>query len=79
MPKDFLPFTGQWLDGYGGHIHYVINGYKPLTWAIPLEIDTFSVKKINEFTNIVEAFHAFCKIINLETKIFVNTQQKLFL
>src|SRR5699024_388389 len=28
VPERFRPFAGKWLDNYGGHIHYVIDGYK---------------------------------------------------
>jgi hypothetical protein len=45
VPEIFKPFAGKWLDDYEGHIHYVVNGYKPLAWAIPLELDDFPVKK----------------------------------
>jgi len=35
VPSSFIPFAGQWLDGFPGHIHYIIDGYAPLNWAIP--------------------------------------------
>jgi hypothetical protein len=46
LPEIFRPFAGQWLDNYPNHIHYVVDGYKPLAWAIPLEFDQFPVKNL---------------------------------
>lgn len=59
VPEIFRPFAGQWLDDYAGHIHYVVDGYKPLAWAIPLEFDAFPIKELNDredYTNTLNAF-----------------------
>jgi len=77
VPEKFKPFAGLWLDEYAGHIHYVVNGYKPLAWAIPLEIDDFPVKQLTgkeDYTNILRAF--FHKI-NLKTTITYKHQMIL--
>ena len=77
VPAAFVPYTGMWLDDYPGHIHYIVNGYKPLVWAIPLEIDPFPVKQVTTFTDITAAFAAFCKVVNVQTKLLVFTQSNL--
>src|SRR5579875_713727 len=37
VPEAFKVYAGEWLEG--SHIHYFVQGYKPLTWAVPLEVD----------------------------------------
>jgi hypothetical protein len=34
VPERFRPFAGIFLDEYPGHIHYIVDGYSPLKWAI---------------------------------------------
>lgn len=77
VPDEFKEFAGLYLDNYPGHIHYVVDGYKPLDWAIPLKYDRFPVKDITNDYDIKEAINAFCNSINLKTKIEINLQTKL--
>ncbi|TAN43087.1 MAG: hypothetical protein EPN22_10995 [Nitrospirae bacterium] len=76
VPDIFRPFAGQWIEE--GHIHYYVESYKPLAWAIPLKADTsFSIKEfadISEFGNIVQAFG---NKINLQTFVEISIQMKL--
>ena len=53
-----------------------MQGYKSLVWAIPLTIDKFEIKELNDgagfnstFANILKLF---AKTVNIETEIFVN-------
>lgn len=77
VPETFRPFAGQWLDGYAGHIHYVVNGYKPLAWAIPLEVDDFAVKELNGREDYTRTLNAFFQKINLKTIITYNHQMRI--
>lgn len=77
LPEVFKAFAGQWLDGHGGHIHYVVDGYKPLSWAIPLEVDGFPVKELNNREDYINTLSAFFQKINLKTKIKYNHQIKI--
>lgn len=77
VPEKFKPFVGQWLDNYPGHIHYVVDGYKPLAWAIPLEVDDFPVKELNDKKDYAETLDAFFKKINLKTNIQYNHQLRI--
>lgn len=77
LPETFRPFAGQWLDDYPGHIHYVVNGYKPLAWAIPLEFDTFPVKELNSREDYSRTLNAFFQKINLRTTITFNHQMRI--
>lgn len=69
VPADLVPFAGKWFDFNEHHIHYYVEGYKPLAWAIPLINDNFPVKSITENSDIVDSFLHFCKRINLITTI----------
>lgn len=77
LPEIFRPFVGQWLDDYPSHIHYVVNGYKPLAWAMPLEFDEFPIKKLNGREDYSQILSAFFQKINLETKITYNNQMRV--
>lgn len=77
VPEKFRPFAGQWLDDYPGHIHYVVDGYKPLAWAIPLELDDFHVKELNEREDYTNTLNAFFQKINLKTVIRYNYQMRI--
>jgi hypothetical protein len=77
LPEIFRPFAGQWLDDFAGHIHYVVDGYKPLAWAIPLELDDFSVKELNDREDYKKTLNAFFQKINLKTAITYNHQMRI--
>ena len=77
VPEHFKPFAGIYLDNYPGHIHYIVDGYAPLQWAIPLEVDKFPVKDITNVGDITEALKAFFEKINLKTKLQYITQPRL--
>ena len=77
VPELIKPFAGIWLDEYPGHIHFVIDGYEPLKWAIPLELDSFPIKNIINYTDIIDALKAFAKKINLRTNLQINAQTKM--
>lgn len=77
VPEIFKPFAGQWLDEYEGHIHYVVDGYKPLAWAIPLVSDSFPVKELKGRDDYTRTLNAFFRKINLKTTITFNHQMKI--
>jgi len=77
VPDMFRPFAGLWLDGYPGHIHYVVDGYKPLAWALPLEFDGFPVKGLTERVDYMHTLDAFFDKINLKTKMDYGFQTRL--
>ncbi len=76
VPEKFHQFAGKYFNNKEHHIHYHVQGYKSLAWAIPLTIDEFEIKELeNEldfnstFANILEVF---AKAVNIETEISVN-------
>ena len=77
VPEKFKPFAGLLLDEYAGHIHYVVNDYKPLAWAIPLEVDAFPIKQLTAQKDYKDILQAFFDKINLRTTITYNHQMRL--
>ena len=69
VPVNFHQYAGKWFDYNEHHIHYYVEGYKLLAWAIPLTNDQFPIKNISNNPDIVNAFLHFCSKINLVTKI----------
>lgn len=76
LPERFHPFAGKDFTDKEHHIHYYIDGYKPLAWAIPIINDDFAIKELNDDhdfnTNLAEIIYQFAKTINIETAITIN-------
>jgi hypothetical protein len=76
VPERFHPYVGKEFSNSEHHIHYHVQGYKSLAWAIPLIDDDFEIKTIEEndfnttFANIITLF---ARAINVETVITINT------
>jgi len=77
VPNKFKQFRGEQLGSYIGHIHYNIDGYKPLAWAIPLEFDNFPIKQLSSRNDYINLLQAFFNTINLKTNISFNYQPEL--
>lgn len=77
LPKKFHPFAGKNFSNDEHHIHYHVQGYKSLAWAIPLTADEFEIKELNEgaeFNNtLANIIKSFARTIHIETAITVNT------
>ena len=70
VPKRFYKYVAK--EFYNEHhIHYHIQGYKQLAWAIPLLDDNFEIKTIDN--NINDIIILFAKTINVETIININS------
>jgi hypothetical protein len=76
VPEKFHQYAGKEFTNSEHHVHYHVQGYKTLAWAIPLIDDDFEIKTIenedfnNSLANIVVLF---AKTINIETVITINT------
>lgn len=76
VPETMKPFAGQWIEG--SHIHYYIQGYKPLTWAMPLEVDpTFGVKQFTNETQVANIITTFVQKVNLQTQLNIIIQSRI--
>lgn len=75
LPELFKPYIGKWFTNEESHVHYHVNGYKSLAWAVPIEATNVQTKEIkndeiNE--NFVNAIMEFAKMVNIETVIMIN-------
>lgn len=75
VPSIARDYQGRYIKE--SHLHFYVEGYKPLAWAIPLQVSDFPVKSIQNSENLFSALEAFCSKINLTTKIL--TEGRLFL
>ena len=75
LPNKFKPYIGKAFSYDEPHVHYHVEGYKPLVWAVPIEISEMTIIEITETdtcSKVVSAILDFAKIINLETKLTIN-------
>jgi hypothetical protein len=76
VPEQFRKYAGKEFSHGEHHIHYHIQGYKSLAWAIPLNDTDFEIKTISDdncniaLANIVKSF---AKTVNIQTVITFNT------
>ena len=56
-------------------MHFYVESYKPLAWAIPLEATDFPIKDITHQSDLNELITSFANKINLKSKI--NIQQSI--
>jgi hypothetical protein len=76
IPDPFRQYADMWIEG--SHIHYFFDGYKPLSWAIPIIIDkTFPIKEFTDTSQIGSVIHAFCNKINLATELTITFQKDI--
>jgi len=73
VPGKFIPYAGKDFLIQGHHIHYHVQGYSSLAWAVPLSEDEFEIKELNDGANFNVDFGKiiilFAKTINLQTNI----------
>lgn len=72
VPDFLVPYTGIWIQNEP-HIHFFVESYKDLAWAIPLkDYSQFSVTEINNMSDFSNAFYAFADKIKITTKFAVQ-------
>ena len=71
VPKKFHPFAGKRFSIKEHHVHYHVEGYKSLAWALPIAFDNFPYKNLYA-SNILDIVSEFGNFINLQTKLFIN-------
>lgn len=75
LPEKFQPYIGKFFTYDECHMHYYVDGYKPLAWAVPIADTDVETKEITEGDanqQIISAILDFARIINVETKITIN-------
>ncbi len=68
VPEIFYPYVGEIFPPEKHHVHYHVEGYPPLAWAIPIEDDDFPYKQYS-VENRKDIIRAFANKINLQTEI----------
>lgn len=74
VPVIFHPHVGELFVGKS-HLHYHVDGYPQLAWALPLdetEIATKEVTEDNMMQGFVDAFNSFVSYLNVQTRIVIN-------
>ncbi len=75
LPELFKPYIGKWFSNEESHVHYHVDGYKSLAWAVPIEVTNVQTKEIKADslnTNFVKAIMEFAQMVNIETVIMIN-------
>lgn len=67
VPPIFHQFAGKYFDPNEHHIHYYVEGYKNLSWAIPLTTDGFGIQNIENQNDVISSILEFSKKINIIT------------
>lgn len=68
LPAKFKPYVGKQFDYSEHHMHYHVEEYPSLAWAIPLTDDDFPLKTLNDVNDAFSAAVYFAQRINLQTK-----------
>ncbi len=74
VPEIFLPHVGE-LFMQRSHLHFHIEGFPPLAWALPLEETQIVTKEVtNDRTanDFIDAFNSFASYLNVQTLITIN-------
>lgn len=75
LPDIFKPYIGKQFGENGHHVHYYIDGYRSLAWAIPIgdtDIRTKDIRKEHINEDLANAIVDFARFINVETEIIIN-------
>ena len=75
LPEKFRQYAGKFFTHDESHVHYHVDGYKPLAWAIPIadtEMKTMEISKENKNNDLIASILDFAHLINVETQITIN-------
>jgi hypothetical protein len=71
LPDFLRPYAGQEFRREA-HIHFYVEGYRPLAWAMPLKEHSFDVKELASEADYVAALTNFAKLLNVQSKLSVQ-------
>lgn len=74
LPERFRPYIGKHFVNES-HVHYHVDGYRTLAWALPIDVTEIEIKEIGEENKnnmMAAAINSFARLINLETQIIIN-------
>lgn len=76
VPEIAIPYVNSFIEE--NHIHFFVQGYKHLAWAVPLSVyNDFGTKDVSDFDSFMCAMHEFCQKINITTQ--CSIEGRLFL
>ena len=75
LPEFLKPYADKWFNPTEPHMHFYVEGYKPLAWAMPLADTDFPTKVITHQADLNDLITNFANKINLKSKI--NIQQSI--
>lgn len=78
--KDTLPeflkgYADHWFGPSEPHMHFFVEGYKPLAWAMPLKDTKFPIKDLSSPSDLVDLIVNFAKEVNVKS--LLNIQQAI--
>jgi hypothetical protein len=74
VPEKFHAHVAELFVGKA-HLHYHVDGYPQLAWALPLDETEISTKDVNDDNmtqGFVDAFYSFLNYLNVQTRISIN-------
>ena len=74
VPNVFHPHVGELFE-QKSHLHFHVEDFHPLVWALPLEETEIEKKKIDDVTmakDFIDAFFSFVSYLNIQTSITIN-------
>ncbi len=75
VPKFLHPYKGAWFDFDSHHIHFQVEGYNNLSWAIPLsDYPDNPFTSINDVRDVYSTVAEFFKFINVVNKIKLKNE-----
>lgn len=75
LPEFLKLYVDKWFKPDEPHIHFYVEGYRPLAWAMPLADTDFPIKDITHQADLNDLITNFANKINLKSKI--NIQQSI--
>lgn len=72
LPDEFHKYVGKFFDINEPHVHIFVEGYKPLSWALPLLEFPFQTKEINNIDDFNSVIINFTQAINLISQLSIQ-------
>lgn len=75
VPAFLKLYAGKWLQNES-HIHFFVESYRNLVWAMPLkDYDKFPIKDINSYPDFSKAIRCFAKEINFISELKIQGEE----
>lgn len=71
LPDFLRPYAGREFRRVA-HIHFYVEGYMPLAWAMPLSEHSFDIKELTSDADYVTALTKFARMLNVQSTLNVQ-------